>query len=127
MELARQEAVELADQISGELDDSKKRIAMLEQQIADLQAEDGGLRDQLTKATDRAEKAETRKEEVEKRAAELRKELDRAHKTSDNFQKEKDLAVAAEKEAKEEAARLRGRVEGMELALNKKHSENHEK
>lgn len=76
MEAARQEAAELADQLTAELDEAKARIATLDAGAAASRQEAEELRLKLVAASERAATAEAR-------AGELRKELDRAHREVD--------------------------------------------
>ncbi len=96
-EQARREAAELADQLTGELDEARARIEALERERREAEQTAAGLRGQLAEAQEQAHTAEAR-------AAELRTELDRAHQESAQ-------ARQALAEAREEAATLRGRLE----------------
>jgi len=72
MEAARQEAAELADQLTVELDETKSRLASIEAAEAAARGEADALRDELAAMRERATTAEAR-------AGELRTELDHAH------------------------------------------------
>lgn len=72
MEAGRQEAAELADQLTAELDEAKGRLAAQEEAEAAARAEAQGERERLAVASERAATAEAR-------AGELRTELDHAH------------------------------------------------
>lgn len=72
MEAARQEAAELADQLTVELDETKSRLASTEAAEAAARGEADALRDELATMRERAATAEAR-------AGELRTELDHAH------------------------------------------------
>lgn len=72
MEAARQEAAELADQLTVELDETKSRLASIEAAEAAARSEADALRDELATMRERAATAEAR-------AGELRTELDHAH------------------------------------------------
>jgi len=72
MEAARQEAAELADQLTVELDETKSRLASIEAAEATARGEADALRDELAAMRERATTAEAR-------AGELRTELDHAH------------------------------------------------
>ena len=72
LEAARQEAAELADQLTAELDEAKARITAMEAAEAAAKGEIEALREKLAAADTRAATAEAR-------ADELRTELDRAH------------------------------------------------
>lgn len=86
MEGAHQEAVELADQLSTDLDEANGRIKVLEsaqQKSAVLAAE---LQEKLNRASERAATAEAR-------AGELRQELDHSHAEVKNARGERDGAM----------------------------------
>ena len=72
MEAARQEAAELADQLTIELDDARARMASLEMAEAAARAETESLRERLSAVSEQAASAVAR-------AGELRTELDHAH------------------------------------------------
>lgn len=72
MEAGRQEAAELADQLTAELDETKGRLVAQEEAEAVARAEAQGERERLAVANERAATAEAR-------AGELRTELDHAH------------------------------------------------
>lgn len=72
MEAARQEAAELADQLTVELDETKSRLASIEAAEAAARGEAAALRDELAAMRERVATAEAR-------AGELRTELDHAH------------------------------------------------
>jgi chromosome segregation ATPase len=79
-EAARNEAAELADQVSLELDDARKSMVALTQERASLQ--EGvieQLKDQLAKALERAAHAEARATEVTHRAEDLNTQLTRVN------------------------------------------------
>ena len=72
MEAARQEAAELADQLTIELDDARARMASLEMAEATARGETESLRERLSAVSEQAASAVAR-------ASELRTELDHAH------------------------------------------------
>jgi chromosome segregation ATPase len=72
MEAARQEAAELADQLTVELDETKSRLASIEAAEAAARGEADAQRDELAAMRERVATAEAR-------AGELRTELDHAH------------------------------------------------
>ena len=72
MEAARQEAAELADQLTVELDETKSRLASIEAAESAARGEADALRDELAAMRERVATAEAR-------AGELRTELDHAH------------------------------------------------
>lgn len=72
MEAARQEAAELADQLTVELDETKSRLASIEAAEAAARGGADALRDELAAMRERVATAEAR-------AGELRTELDHAH------------------------------------------------
>lgn len=72
MEAGRQEAAELADQLTAELDETKGRLVTQEEAEAAARAEAQRERERLAVANERAATAEAR-------AGELRTELDHAH------------------------------------------------
>ena len=107
MEASRLEAVELADQLSAELDDSRNQVASLEGVAQELRAEVDELKAKLTTASERATTAEARSSEMELRASDLRSELDRAHREADKNRQALDrVQAAAEKAAKDHKAEL---------------------
>ena len=73
MEAARQEAAELADQLTIELDDARARMASLEMAEATARGETESLRERLSAVSEQAASAVAR-------AGELRAELDHAHR-----------------------------------------------
>lgn len=73
MEAARQEAAELADQLTIELDDARARMASLEMAEATARGEAESLRERLSAVSEQAASAVAR-------ASELRTELDHAHR-----------------------------------------------
>lgn len=85
MEAARQEAAELADQLTQELDETKSRLESIEAAEAAARGEAGDLRESLTAMKERATTAEAR-------AAELRTELDHAHQEGRQMRGERDQA-----------------------------------
>lgn len=83
IEASRLEAVELADQLSAELDESRNQVVSLEGIAQDLRVEVDNLKGKLNTATERATTAEARSIEMDLRANDLRSELDRAHLEAD--------------------------------------------
>ena len=79
IEAARNEAAELADQVSLELDDARKSMVALTQERASLQGVIEQLKDQLAKALERAAHAEARATEVTHRAEDLNTQLTRVN------------------------------------------------
>ena len=98
---ARQEAAQLADQLTVELETAQKQIATIEAERTVLQATVKELQSSIVTSQSRAETAEAR-------ANELRQELDRAHDG-------RDKAVSEAATAREEAAELRGQLKAAEL------------
>jgi uncharacterized coiled-coil DUF342 family protein len=94
---AQAEAVELADQLTAELEAAKAKIAALEAAASAATGEAAELRAQVVAVTERAATAEAR-------AGELRTELDHAHQSVDQARKEAN-------QARTDAARLAGQIE----------------
>ncbi len=95
LEAEKQEAAELADQVTGELEALQSKIAALD---ASEQAARNGviqLRAQLAQSGERAATAEARVEEIEKRAGDLNAELSRVN--AQNTDLVKALAEAAKR------------------------------
>ena len=103
---ARREAVQLADQLTAELETAQKQIATMEAERIALQAMVKELQSNVVTSQSRAETADAR-------ASELRQELDRAHT-------DRDKAVSEAATAREEAAELRGRLKATEPKPNGK-------
>jgi chromosome segregation ATPase len=97
MNAAQAEAVELADQLTAELEAAKAKIAALEAAASAATGEAAELRAQVVAVTERAATAEAR-------AGELRTELDHAHQSVDQARKEAN-------QARTDAARLAGQIE----------------
>ncbi len=134
MEAARQEAAELADQLTVELDETKSRLASIEAAEAAARGEAAALRDELAAMRERVATAEAR-------AGELRTELDHAHtdaaaqralvyEANAELATVKGKAEAADqahqeqrREAAQAAERLRAQVESLQAALQAATSE----
>jgi len=99
MEGTRLEAVELADQLTREMDDTKAHMAALEAQIGEVRAEADEQRQNAATLGERAATAEIRAEEIEHRARDLRTELDHAHKEADQIRDELRRSQDATKQA----------------------------
>ncbi len=82
MEAERQEAADLADGMSAELEAVQKQLQAMEAKLAQEQADTAGLREQLQKTTERAITAEARASEIEKRADNLNAELERVNRSN---------------------------------------------
>jgi chromosome segregation ATPase len=95
LEAEKQEAAELADQVTGELETLQTKLAALEAAELAARTEAGGLREQLAKTGERAATAEARAGEIEKRADDLNAELQRVN--SQNAELVKALAGAAKR------------------------------
>ena len=95
LEAEKQEAAELADQVTGELETLQTKLATLEAAELATRTEAGGLREQLAKTGERAATAEARAGEIEKRADDLNAELQRVN--SQNAELVKALAGAAKR------------------------------
>lgn len=93
IEAARQEAVDLADQLTSELDEAKNRIAA-------LMGSEQAARAELDKVRQRLTAAEAKGEAIEREAAVSRQEYEQVQK------------VGAE--ARERAAVLTGKLEALE-------------
>ncbi|MDS4055357.1 DNA-binding protein [Accumulibacter sp.] len=79
LEAEKQEAAELADQVTGELEALQGKVAALEAAELTAKSEAGGLRQQLALTGERAATAEARAGEIEKRADDLNAELARVN------------------------------------------------
>lgn len=79
MEAERQEAADLADSMSAELEAVQKQLQVVETKLLQEQAGTADLREQLQKTTERAITAEVRASEIEKRADNLNAELERVN------------------------------------------------
>jgi hypothetical protein len=79
IEREKQDALELADQVTAELDKLQRHVASLESSAAKKQQDLADLRDQLSLAKERAAIAEARAVESGKRADDLKDELGRVH------------------------------------------------
>ncbi len=95
LEAQKQEAAELADQVTGELETLQTKLAALEAAELAARTEAVGLREQLAKTGERAATAEARAGEIEKRADDLNAELKRVN--SQNAELVKALAGAAKR------------------------------
>ena len=95
LEAEKQEAAELADQVTGELETLQTKLAALEAAELAARTEAVGLREQLAKTGERAATAEARAGEIEKRADDLNAELQRVN--SQNAELVKALAGAAKR------------------------------
>lgn len=95
LEAEKQEAAELADQVTGELETLQTKLAALEAAELAARTEAVGLREQLAKTGERAATAEARAGEIEKRADDLNAELKRVN--SQNAELVKALAGAAKR------------------------------
>jgi len=95
LEAEKQEAAELADQVTGELETLQTKLAALEAAELAARTEAWGLREQLAKTGERAATAEARAGEIEKRADDLNAELQRVN--SQNAELVKALAGAAKR------------------------------
>lgn len=95
LEAEKQEAAELADQVTGELETLQTKLATLEAAELAARTEAVGLREQLAKTGERAATAEARAGEIEKRADDLNAELQRVN--SQNAELVKALAGAAKR------------------------------
>jgi chromosome segregation ATPase len=93
LEAEKQEAAELADQVTGELETLQTKLAALEAAELAARTEAGALREKLAKTGERAATAEARAGEIEKRADDLNAELQRVN--SQNAELVKALAGAA--------------------------------
>lgn len=82
MEAERQEAADLADSMSAELEGVQKQLQAVEAKLQQEQASATGLREQLQKTTERAITAEARASEIEKRADNLNAELERVNRSN---------------------------------------------
>lgn len=82
MEAERQEAADLADSMSSELEAVQKQLQAVEAKLLQEQAGVVGLREQLQKITERAITAEARASEIEKRADNLNSELERVNRSN---------------------------------------------
>jgi chromosome segregation ATPase len=107
MEGAQREAIEMADQLSDELEHAKKQLKAMHDQLEKAKTEKDALTKQVAKQTEKANMAEIRAHAIEQRANDLRKALDQAHS-------ERNQALDEAKEA----ATLRGQIEGLERALS---------
>ncbi len=76
-EAARQEAAELADQVTGELEAAKQRAISLQAERDALQATVVQLKDELTKSLERTAQAQTRASEIALRVDDLNTQLTR--------------------------------------------------
>lgn len=114
MAAKQQETVELADQLTVDLDDAKDRNEALDAELTAAKAEIAKLVAELAATSERAATAEAR-------ASELRAELDRAHSDAETARAENEAALSRHREAtaaaREEAATLRGRVEALEALI----------
>ncbi len=113
IEASRAEAVELADQLSRELEESRLEIEAAQSQLTETRTSNGALKDEIAQvkvtlatANEQRSMVETQLEEAAARANKLEQQLEQAR--SD--------ATAA----KELAAELRGTVKGLEQALGKR-------
>ena len=97
MEESRQEAAELADQLTVELDEAKARIEVLEASEKSAKAEVDKVRSEMIAIRERAATAEAR-------ANELRIELDHAHKELEHAHKES-LQLRSERDKEKELAK----------------------
>lgn len=79
LEAEKQEAAELADQVTGELEALQGKVAALEAAELAARSEAGRLRQQLALTGERAATAEARAGEIEKRADDLNAELARVN------------------------------------------------
>lgn len=79
MEAERQEAADLADSMSADLETVQRRLQMVEAKLLQEQSGATDLREQLQKAIERAITAEARASEIEKRADNLNAELERVN------------------------------------------------
>ncbi|ATE62905.1 DNA-binding protein [Thauera sinica] len=79
LEAERQEAAELADQVSAELEALQQKVAELEEANTKLESEHEKALRQVSKAEERATTAEARITEIEKRADDLNTELARVN------------------------------------------------
>ena len=93
LEAERQEAAELADQVSAELEALQSKVAKLEEANTTLATEHEKALRQVSKAEERATTAEARITEIEKRADDLNAELARVN--TQNTDLVKALADAA--------------------------------
>lgn len=75
IEAARQEATELADQVSGELEEARQRTALLETEGLSMQKTIEQLKGELASTMERAASAEVRAGEISHRADDLNAEL----------------------------------------------------
>lgn len=97
MEGSRQEAVELADQLTQELDEMTPRLQSLTAAEDAARSDAGELRESLTAVEQRAAIAEAR-------AAELRSELDHAHEEARQMRGERDELVKVQVKAEADRA-----------------------
>jgi Plasmid replication region DNA-binding N-term. len=95
LEAEKQEAAELADQVTGELEALQGKVAALEAAEQAARDEVIQLREQLAQSGERAATAEARVEEIEKRAGDLNAELARVN--TQNTDLVKALAAAAKR------------------------------
>ena len=95
LEAEKQEAAELADQVTGELETLQTKLAALEAADRATRSEIVALREQLIRTGERAATAEARAGEIEKRADDLNAELQRVN--SQNAELVKALAGAAKR------------------------------
>ena len=93
IEAEKQEAAELADQVTGELETLQGKVSALEAAELAARSEAAALRQQLITTGERAATAEARAGEIEKRADDLNAELARVN--AQNAELVKALAGAA--------------------------------
>lgn len=107
MEGSRQEAVQLADQLTQELDEMIPRLAAIKTAESTARSEANDLRQSLTAMEQRAATAEAR-------AVELRTELDHAHQEGHQMRGERDELVKVQ--AKAEADRANHQEQRKQMA-----------
>jgi len=109
IEAEKQEAAELADQVTGELEALQGKVSALEAAELAARSEAAALRQQLITTGERAATAEARAGEIEKRADDLNAELARVN--AQNAELVKALAGAA-KATEKQGTRVAGGLKG---------------
>jgi colicin import membrane protein len=95
LEADRAEATELADRLTGQLEEVQSLLASSQAAEQAAHSAAAELRDQLAAAQEQAHTADARAQEIERRAGELRIELDRSHQDADQARQ----ALAEQREA----------------------------
>ena len=121
LDAIRQELAEAFEGQAAELEAVGTSLASQKEAVAQQVQELAAVRQQLANASSRADKAENRLAESERRVADLGAELSRAHADADRVgawmtmaQSERDVAIDAAAQARENAATLAGQLQAVQ-------------